>query len=77
MKIADLDDESTYAPQADTSERILKVALDYNLVSALTAFIAVDGSRRTEGIQGVTVPVAVPVPDGVRYETTVDRRTVQ
>ena len=31
----------------------------------------VDSSRRTEGDHGTTVPVAVPVPDGVSYETTV------
>jgi len=34
-------------------------------MSSLTAFVAVDASRRTEGTQGVTVPVAVPVPEGV------------
>jgi Ca-activated chloride channel family protein len=40
-------------------------------MSAFTAFLAVDSSRVTEGGQGTTVPVAVPVPDGVRYDTTV------
>ena len=43
-------------------------------MSAYTAFIAVDSSRVTEGDHGVSVPVAVPVPDGVRYETTVQER---
>lgn len=71
LKIADLADESTYAPNAELPERIKQVALDYNLMSAFTAFIAVDSTRRTEGTEGVTVPVAVPVPEGVRYDTTV------
>ena len=42
------------------------------LMSAYTAFVAVDSSRRTEGRTGTTVPVAVPVPEGVKYETTVE-----
>jgi Ca-activated chloride channel family protein len=71
MKIADLADESTYAPNADLPDRIKQVALDYSLMSAFTAFVAVDSTRRTEGPEGVTVPVAVPVPEGVKYKTTV------
>ncbi|MHC4088613.1 MAG: hypothetical protein ACYSU5_25915 [Planctomycetota bacterium] len=47
------------------------VALEYSLMSAYTAFVAVDSSRITEGDHGVTVDVPVPVPDGVRYDTTV------
>jgi Ca-activated chloride channel homolog len=74
MKIADLDEESIYSADTRISEQIRQVALDYNLMSAYTSFVAVDASRRTEGTQGVTVPVAVPVPDGVRYKTTVDER---
>jgi Ca-activated chloride channel family protein len=75
MKIADLADESTYSPSPMITERIRQVALDYSLMSQFTAFIAVDSSRRTEGSQGVTVPVSVPVPDGVRYDTTVNERS--
>ena len=41
-------------------------------MSAYTAFVAVDASRVTEGDHGTVVNVAVPVPEGVRYETTVD-----
>jgi Ca-activated chloride channel family protein len=41
-------------------------------MSPFTAFIALDSARRTEGSEGTTVPVAVPVPDGVKYTTTVD-----
>jgi Ca-activated chloride channel family protein len=41
-------------------------------MSAYTAFVAVDSKTRTTGDHGTTVPVAVPVPEGVKYETTVD-----
>lgn len=39
--------------------------------SAYTSFVAVDSKTRTQGVYGTTVHVAVPVPQGVRYETTV------
>jgi Ca-activated chloride channel family protein len=47
------------------------VALDYGLMSAYTAFIAVDSRRGTEGDHGTTATVPDPVPDGVRDDTTV------
>ena len=50
---------------------IKQVALEYGLMSAYTAFVAVDSSARTAGDHGTTVGVPVPVPEGVRYETTV------
>lgn len=50
---------------------VKETALAYNLVSAYTAFVAVDSAARTAGEHGTTVNVPVPVPDGVRYETTV------
>lgn len=71
MKIADLVEESIYHPNAELPGEIKQVALDYDLMSPFTAFVAVDSTRRTEGTGGTTVPVAVPVPDGVKYETTV------
>ena len=55
----------------DLPGRIKEVALRYNLVSDYTAFVAVDASRRTDGDSGVSILVPVPVPDGVRYDTTV------
>ena len=39
-----------------------------------TSFVAVDSSHRTDGSHGVTVHLAVPVPQGVRYDTTVRER---
>jgi Ca-activated chloride channel homolog len=71
MKIADLADRSTYEAHAELFDEIRQVALDYGLMSAFTAFVAADSTRRTEGEEGTTVPVAVPVPEGVKYETTV------
>ncbi len=71
MKIADLSDRGTYEPASDTPVKIRQVALDYGLMSAYTAFVAVDSLTRTAGNHGTTVAVPVPVPDGVRYETTV------
>ena len=73
-KIAALADQSTYAPNATLATQIKQIALDYSLMSAFTAFVAVDSTRRTEGAEGTTVPVAVPVPEGVKYETTVDEK---
>ena len=71
MKIADLEDRATYEDPAALGEEIQTVALQYGLMSAYTAFVAVDSSHRTEGTQGTTVAVPVPVPAGVPYETTV------
>ena len=71
MKIADLADRSTYEPIGDLPQQIRQTALDYGLMSAYTAFIAVDSLTRTQGDHGTTVSVPVPVPAGVRYETTV------
>jgi len=71
MKIADLAAQSIYEPSAMVPEQIKQVALDYGLMSEFTAFVAVDSSRQTEGTEGTTIPVAVPVPEGVKYDTTV------
>lgn len=73
-KISDLADEATYRRGFDLPGQIKQVALEYGLMSSFTSFIAVDATRRTEGDHGITTPVAVPVPDGVRYETTVNER---
>jgi Ca-activated chloride channel family protein len=74
MKVAELADQSSYQPDPELPEAIKRVALDYGLMSPFTAFVAVDSTRRTEGSEGTTVPVAVPVPEGVKYKTTVDEK---
>ena len=71
MKIADLTDRSLGNTDNEWAEQIKHTALDYGLMSAFTAFVAVDSTRQTEGTEGTTVPVAVPVPEGVKYSTTV------
>ena len=55
----------------ELKQAMLDTALNYKLMSQLTAFVAVDSAAVTEGAQGTTVHVAVPVPEGVKYETTV------
>jgi Ca-activated chloride channel family protein len=70
-KIDDLANQSTYNNSSEFPEQIKQVALEFGLMSNYTAFVAVDSSRKTEGDHGVSVAVPVPVPDGVRYETTV------
>ena len=70
-KIADLCDRNTWEPNVRLPEQIKAVALEFGLMSAYTAFLSVDSLARTASGHGTTVQVAVPVPDGVRYETTV------
>jgi Ca-activated chloride channel family protein len=70
-KIEDLANQATYDSNPDLPREIKQVALEYSLMSSYTAFVAVDSSQQTAGDHGITVAVPVPVPDGVRYETTV------
>jgi len=72
MKIASLANDSTHSQDASLPAQIKKVALDYGVMSPFTAFIAVDSTRVTAGSDAVTVPVAVPVPEGVNYQKTVE-----
>ena len=68
MKTAD---RATYVRNAELPDQIKQVALQYGLMSAYTAFVAVDSLTRTTGDFGTTVAIPVPVPEGVRYDTTV------
>jgi Ca-activated chloride channel family protein len=74
-KIADIAERAVYEHaygDIDALEDAIKqVALEYGLMSAYTAFVAVDSLSHTTGNHGTTVAVPVPVPDGVKYETTV------
>lgn len=71
-RIADLADRQLSDRDVRLAEQIRATALSYGLLSAYTAFVAADVTRRTEGEYGVSVAVPVPVPDGVRYDTTVN-----
>ncbi|MEZ6127393.1 MAG: VIT domain-containing protein [Planctomycetaceae bacterium] len=73
LKIKDMLNYSTHAPEAaeEVKTAVTQTALAYNLMSSFTAFVAVDSMTQTEGEFGTTVAVPVPVPAGVKYETTV------
>ena len=68
MKIADLEDQSIYDSAPQLPYEIRQVALDYTLESPFTAFLAVDASEVTEATGNTTVPVAVPLPEGVTQD---------
>lgn len=73
-KLAQLGDLRTTDSSPSLRHETLQTALTYNLVSDLTAFLAVDAAAHTQGTYGTTVQVPVPVPEGVRYDTTVSPR---
>lgn len=70
-KIAHLAEQAIRGKLYEPERRITQVALNFGLMSHYTAFIAVDSLSRTRGDHGTTVKVPVPVPEGVRYDTTV------
>lgn len=70
MKIADLSDRELLEG-AGAQDEIRRVALEYELMSAYTSFLAVDSMTRTQSEYGITVAQPVHVPEGVRYETAV------
>jgi Ca-activated chloride channel homolog len=73
--IAALEDQRTWTTTTSRSRwlvsRIRDTALEFGIMSAYTAFVAVDALTQTEGPYGGTVEVPVPVPEGVSYDTTV------
>jgi Ca-activated chloride channel family protein len=75
-KLAELGDRATWDAEAgrDIEGATKQTALEYALLSPYTAFIAVDSLTRTAGTYGTTVNVPVPVPEGVKYETTVTEK---
>jgi len=75
LKIMDLMNQASRMPDvaSEIQQTVTQTALNYNLMSAFTAFVAVDSLSRTEGDFGTTVAVPVSVPEGVRYDTTVPR----
>jgi Ca-activated chloride channel family protein len=70
-QIEDLSDEEASNPSEQLRREITDISLKHHLLCRYTAFVAVDESERTTGPEGVEVAVPVPVPKGVRYETTV------
>jgi Ca-activated chloride channel family protein len=72
MKIADLYARTINEDPGELVQLVKQTALQYGLMSAYTAFVAVDSMTRTTGDHGTTVAVPVRVPTGVQYKTTVD-----
>jgi Ca-activated chloride channel homolog len=70
-KIASLA-EPTRQGDESASAAIRQLALDFNLISPDTAFVAVDSANQTAG-PGTTVRQAVPVPQDVSYDNTVSK----
>ncbi|MBI3854871.1 MAG: hypothetical protein HY293_04190, partial [Planctomycetes bacterium] len=74
-KISTLHDSAfSTADPRECLQEIRRVALRYGLMSDATAFVAVDSTSRTQGSSGTTVVQPVPVPSGVQYDTTVERK---
>jgi Ca-activated chloride channel homolog len=72
MKISDLAERSVWDNGfTDAQGSIKQLALNYNLMSQFTAFVAVDSSIQTAGDHGMSVKVPVPVPEGVDFDSTV------
>ena len=71
-KITELADRQAAGNDPTIATQIEQVALDYNLMSAYTAFIAVDSLIRTGRDASTTVKQSVPVPEGVSYDNTVE-----
>ena len=74
LKISDLMTQASRTPNqaVEIQQSVTQTALDYSLMCAFTAFVAVDSMSKTEGEFGTTVAVPVNVPEGVRYDTTVE-----
>ena len=69
-KVEDLHDESIYEGR-DVTADVKDTALTYGIMSEFTSFVAVDSAQKTGGGTAQTVAVPVPVPQGVRYDMTV------
>lgn len=70
--IRTLSDRSHWVATPDElTGEIERIALAHGLASSRTSFVAVDSAVTTAGDHGTTVPVSVPTPRGVRYETAV------
>lgn len=76
-KLAELGDRAVWEQNTELPAQMKQVALAYGLVSDYTSFVAVDSLTKTSGDHGITIAVPVPVPDGVRYETTVQEGTAR
>lgn len=70
-QIQHISDRLDRRADADLRSFGLELALDYNLMSRWTSFVAVDASTIVDEPGQRTETVPVPVPEGVRHDTTV------
>jgi len=70
-KLRYLADTGVGDPSGALTKQMIDTSITYSVQCKYTAFLAVDSTRITEGNHGVSVAVPVPVPEGVRYDTTV------
>ena len=56
------------------AQEIRRIALRHGLLSEWTSFVAVDSLTRTSGTTGTTVSQPSLMPDGVKYDTTVEKK---
>lgn len=69
-RLKSLSDYFDFASGADRKikqEQILKLGLQYNLLTPFTAFIAIDDQMRNPNTPTKQVPQALPLPDGVQH----------
>lgn len=70
-KIMELSDRQAQVADPTLPTQIKQVALNFSLMSAYTAFVAVDALSRTGIDPATTVQQPVPVPEGVKHDKTV------
>jgi Ca-activated chloride channel family protein len=73
-EIQQIADRLAVAGDDDLMAQGLEIALNYNLVSDWTSFVAIDASEVVEQPGDRTEVVPVPVPEGVNHDTTVKER---
>jgi biopolymer transport protein ExbB/TolQ len=67
-RIEDLSLREALDPRSENREQITRVALEHNLVSAYTSFVAVEERFEPHSEQPVLVEIPVHIPAGVSYE---------
>ena len=70
QKLAELSLANAVKPAKELQDEMIRFSTETSVLCELTAFLAVDSSAPTAGSEGVSVAVPVPVPAGVKYETT-------
>ena len=77
QRIKQLELEVLGMRQGSLESEITEIALAASLMSRYTSFVAIDESEPTWGGRPKVVPVSVPMPEGVSYETTLQNSNIQ